>query len=135
MADLKYIAGAPGVSERFLARLDKSPGCWLWTGTTDKDGYGKFCAIIDGKKYTIAAHRLSAAMAIPEFSPSLVVRHKCDNPLCCNPEHLVMGTQAQNIADREARGRGNHKAKLPHLMRLADSRRGVPRHLWPKKAA
>lgn len=135
MADLKYIVGAPGVAERFLARVDKSSECWVWIGGTDRDGYGKFCPTVDGKKYTLAAHRVSAAMNLPEFSPALVVRHKCDNPLCCKPDHLTMGTQADNIADREARGRGNHTAKLAHLSRLADSRRGVPRHQWPKKAA
>ena len=131
MADLESIVQNPDFVARFWSLVQKTDSCWLWQGGRDRDGYGKLKRIHGQKAYTLAAHRVSAAIALSDFSPALKVRHKCDNPACCNPAHLEMGTQADNIRDRELRGRGNHEAKRPHLQALADSRRGVPRALWP----
>jgi hypothetical protein len=78
--------------------------CWLWQGTTDKDGYGIFCF-----EYTIIkAHRFSYIIhkgAIPSYS---LVLHTCDIPSCCNPEHLYLGTQQDNMTDRTQRHREAH---------------------------
>jgi hypothetical protein len=51
------------------------------------------------------AHQVSYEAYNGVIPKGLVVRHTCDNPLCINPDHLILGTQAQNVADREARGR------------------------------
>lgn len=75
-------------------------GCWLWGGMSE-NGYGRFKAA--GRRY--AAHRLSYSIAYGNCPADLVVRHTCDNSLCVAPHHLVLGTDADNIADRDARGR------------------------------
>ena len=132
MADLKSIAQCSRIVQKFWAKVMPAAqgSCWEWSDKPDEDGYGRLS--IKGVA-NLRAHRLSAALFLRDYDDTLVVRHTCDNPICCNPSHLVMGTQAENIADREARGRGNHAAKMENIRALADARRGVPRALWPKK--
>lgn len=81
--------------------VDDSTGCHLWTAYRDVWGYGRF--IVAGVVYR--AHRLSFARA-NGFSPDgMVVRHKCDNPACVNPDHLELGTVVDNVNDKVARNR------------------------------
>lgn len=77
----------------------KDGGCWGWNGATDKDGYGKF----DSKGSTISGHRASFMVHYgnPEWAHVL---HRCDNPICCNPEHLFLGTHQDNMDDASAKG-------------------------------
>lgn len=101
--------------ERFWPKVQKSDGCWLWTGSTSSRGYGNF---VVGGNINCLAHRLSWAIANQQEAPmDKVMRHKCDTPLCVNPAHLELGTQKENIADAKRRGHyifGEHngKAKL-----------------------
>ena len=84
-------------------------GCILWTGSTLKDGYGSFT---DEHGKTVPAHRWAYAKArMCKLRPHEVVRHTCDQPLCVSVEHLVLGTQAENIADKVAKGRQARGAK------------------------
>lgn len=83
-------------------------GCWEWVGGK-KNGYGQFDsgsfqmkARISGKR---GAHQVSYEAYKGKIPEGLVVRHICDNPCCINPDHLILGTQADNVADRESRGR------------------------------
>lgn len=76
--------------------------CWPWKGSTEH-GYGQFW-FPDGSKER--AHRVAYKLFIGDILPGNVVMHSCDFPQCCNWNHLEQGTQLENIADREAKGRG-----------------------------
>lgn len=106
------------VNERFFTRFvrDAKTGCWNWTGPLNAKGYGyiggKFA---DGKRRSkvgsyVLAHRASWIIHFGDIPDSdlphgMVVMHKCDNPACVNPAHLALGTQGDNVADMEAKGR------------------------------
>jgi hypothetical protein len=91
---------------RFHAQLPKGDpeSCWEWKrlGT---NGYGIFGLNVNGKYKSIAAHRLSWSVANGPIPDGMYVLHSCDNPPCCNPAHLRIGTQRDNAQDRINRGR------------------------------
>ena len=88
----------------FQMRLDDSGGpdaCWPYQGCRDQDGYGQFK--IKGRQYK--AHRVAYLLAHGSIDDALQVRHRCDNPPCCNPAHLLQGTPKDNTQDAVDRGR------------------------------
>lgn len=91
--------------ERFWAKVDKTGDCWLWTASTDGMGYGLFGT---GPSRSERAHRVSYRLAFGEIAPDLCVLHRCDNPSCVRPEHLFLGTRADNMRDRQQKGRQAH---------------------------
>lgn len=101
----------------FWSRVDcTSPNdCWLWQGGSAGNEYG---AISWNGRPTMV-HRLAWELTYGPIPHGLVVRHRCDTPRCCNPDHLLLGTQLDNVADRVARnrsrrmlGESNNSAKL-----------------------
>jgi len=105
---------------RFWAKVDISAGpygCWIWTASRYPFGYGRFMS--GGRDW--ASHRwLINYLRGRPLTRDEVVRHKCDNPPCCNPTHLCIGTQAENVRDREERGRsgsGKVNAVKTHCLR------------------
>jgi hypothetical protein len=93
------------VEQRFDAMVKKVDGCWGWRGAVDNHGYARMRAKFDGVEYR-TAHRLSYVLHTGEHPGDLSVLHQCDNPKCTNPDHLFLGTTADNMADKIAKGRG-----------------------------
>lgn len=75
--------------------------CWNWVKGKDRDGYGVLQ--FDGKQWR--AHRLAYYAWRSEIPAGMVVRHACDNPSCIRPNHLILGSVADNNRDRDERGR------------------------------
>lgn len=97
-------------AERFWALVDRGlvDNCWNWRGALSTAGYGRFK--LRGKLYL--PHRVAYRIACGEIVDGpehhgAVIMHRCDNPRCCNPAHLALGTQLNNVVDMDAKGRGN----------------------------
>lgn len=105
---------------RFWSYVDKSGGpdaCWPWTGTRSPDGYGQFGIRADGRTVIMNATRwilgnLRGRPLAPGNQEECACHH-CDNPPCCNPAHLYIGTHADNMADMAERKR-QPKANVTH---------------------
>lgn len=111
------------VAERLYSRVDRDGpvpahrpdlgACWVWLGHT-VDGYGRM--VVDG--VARGAHRIALALHLGrELQDGMDACHHCDYPPCVNPAHLFEGTQLENIADRDAKGRAargdtNGRARL-----------------------
>lgn len=87
---------------RILGKIEKKENkCWIWKGAKSGDGYGAIK--VNGKQTSI--HRQSYKEFIGYIPDGLCICHKCDEPLCCNPEHLFLGTHKQNTKDSVKKNR------------------------------
>lgn len=80
---------------------ETSQGCWEYQGGIDRCGYGKLCV----SNRRLGAHRVSYAIHKGDIPDGNVVMHLCNNPSCVNPEHLVLGTQKENVRQSVESGR------------------------------
>jgi hypothetical protein len=90
---------------RFWSKVDKSGGddaCWTWTASCNQHGYGR----IKWRNKLVQSHRLAWQLKHGDIPEGLFVCHHCDNPKCCNPKHLFLGTNKDNQADMHRKGRG-----------------------------
>lgn len=116
------------IAERIAYRSMPEPnsGCRLWLSATDS-GYGVFSY----KNRKVYAHRAAYELAHGPIPDGLHVCHRCDNPPCCNPDHMFLGTHLENVADMRRKGRAargerqtNSKITRRDVLRiLADVRR------------
>lgn len=118
------------LERRFWSKVNRLDNykCWEWVASKSIDGYGKFK--IGGKKgRAIGAHRVAweltnGLISQPERSPRILVCHRCDNPGCCNPSHLFLGTDQDNVNDRESKRRNKipgFKGSDHGMAKLGDS--------------
>lgn len=104
------------IRDKFFFHVFPEPmsGCWLWDGPqTSRGGYGQFAF---GDRRNIKAHRYSYELHKGPIPDSLFVCHKCDTPACVNPDHLYVGTAADNAADAVSRNRSCRGQKNTHAI-------------------
>lgn len=88
--------GKRNTEKDFWTWVDKTDTCWNWIGGKDYDGYGQWAW--EGKN--MRAHKFSMKLASREIPAGMISRHLCNNTSCVNPEHIVAGTQKENIQDQ-----------------------------------
>ena len=93
------------MEERFWAKVDKTTpdGCWVWTRSCFSNGYGQFRVAMGESPRR--AHRVSWEIHSGGIPDGLLVLHTCDNPPCVRPDHLFLGDDAANAADKVSKGR------------------------------
>ena len=99
--------------------------CWEWSGPvmTTRGGYGRLEPMVNGKRLSFAAHRMSWEIHFGPIPDGMLVCHRCDNPPCVNPAHLFLGTPKDNTRDMVGKGR-----QIPS--RLPGEKNGRARLLW-----
>lgn len=113
---------AADVPTHLVARIQEfsagmtSEECWPWP-MSGVHGYGRWGTVRAGVRQNIFVARASYALTYGEASAGLVIRHRCDNPACFNPEHLIEGTQQDNINDMQERGRSMWSGTTPDCRR------------------
>ncbi len=106
----------------FWSKVEKTDGCWLWKAGKQSRGYGMYYL----RQKLMGAHRVSWMMANEKLIPrGMQICHHCDNPQCCRPDHLFIGTCQDNADDkcrkgRQAKGDSQGLRKHPGLAARGD---------------
>jgi len=98
---------SPAERLAFYSRIDPLSGCHIWHGSINHAGYGKLN--IRGRSW--AAHRLAWTLRNGPIPTGMILCHRCDVRRCCNPDHLVLGTRGDNMADHKAKRLAVHAAR------------------------
>ena len=107
------------LEDRFWAKVDKrgSDECWEWTGAKQNQ-YGQFRK--PGSRKKLYAHRVSFEIHKGQIPDGMCILHRCDTPLCVNPNHLFLGTQAENLQDMSNKDRRYTKLKAPEVLQIRE---------------
>jgi hypothetical protein len=89
-------------TDRFWRKVEKGDGCWLWTGSTFQNGYGRFA--LEGK-ISVRSHRHAWELTNGPIPAGMIICHRCDNRICVNLDHLFVGTHKDNAEDRDRKRR------------------------------
>jgi hypothetical protein len=100
----------PVTRENFWARVRKTDSCWLWSGSLNTHGYGQ--VRLNGKQEVVS--RVSWRWAYGAIPDGLNVLHHCDTPACVRPDHLFLGSTADNAADMVSKKRHRFGSRHPH---------------------
>lgn len=107
------------IEKRFWSRVEvkREEDCWEWRGNLHRGGLNTYYGRMRVGAKSEYAHRISYTIAKGSIPFHLVVRHMCNNSLCCNPNHLRLGTHSDNVRDkviagRQAKGQTNGKTRL-----------------------
>jgi hypothetical protein len=84
-------------SDRFWRRVEKTPGCWIWTGSRTRDGYGQFTSA----RICVGAHRYSYESLRGPIPPGMQLDHLCRTRECVRPDHMEPVTQAENTRRKQ----------------------------------
>lgn len=101
-------------------------GCWIWTGARRDGRYGTF----KHRHRTDRSHRWAWRFTHGEIPDGLHVLHDCDTPLCCNPAHLHLGTHADNMRERDERGRNKPRTRAGGSTKLSAEQANEIRRRW-----
>lgn len=106
------------IFERLMKRtvVDMNTNCVVWTGAVGFGGHGQ---IRSEKHKLLATHRVSWEHHNGPIPEGMKLCHRCDNPPCINPDHLFLGTQADNMRDMIAKGR-NRRGETHHNAKVTD---------------
>jgi hypothetical protein len=107
------------LEERILHKIEKQKnGCWVWRGYINAKGYGRI--YLSGHRLNV--HRIAYELWIEPIPKGLQIQHLCNNPQCCNPDHLVAGTVSENAQYKiECRRNGKSTVTADHLAALVRS--------------
>ena len=134
------------IIDRYLAKVDKSGGpdaCWNWTASLNK-GYGQLGAgpcppgVARNNRVPLKAHHVAYELEHGAIPPGAFVLHRCDNPRCCNPSHLFLGTQADNVRDMDSKRRrvtADRRGEAHGYAKLTDESVREIRRLYAAHAA
>lgn len=130
----QHLIDRPSLAPRFWSHVDKSGGdeaCWPWNG--GKRGQMRYGSFKVASYTSVMAHRVAYALTTGKDPGNMVVCHSCDNPPCCNPKHLWLGTIADNNADKLTKGRaknGNQSGENNGAAKLSKAQVGIIKGLF-----
>jgi len=120
--------------EKFWLKVDKTGSCWVYQAKPNRDGYIRIhLRLSDQESLILKSHRLAWYLTKGDINKGLFVLHRCDNRKCCNPDHLFLGTQKDNMDDMHAKNRGVQCFKNQSVQEFALRKSKSPEALAKRK--